>query len=110
MPGPDLESRSPDQRLCTACSSTMELSSMLCLECATRSPLPRVRHLRETVPSLEGLTRIRSLVCSGCGGLLPLTDSTDGLLSKLIQLDRFGLGAFAGPLLHDNRSVPCGES
>lgn len=82
---------------------------MLCLECATRSPRPRTRHTLGN-PSLEGLSRLRSLVCSGCGSLLPLIDSTDGLLSKLVQLDRFGLGAFAAPLLQHGRTVPYGES
>jgi hypothetical protein len=83
---------------------------MLCLECATRLPHPRVRHLHESASELEGLSKIRSLVCSGCGSLLPLTDSTEGLLSKLIQLDGFGLGAFAGPLLKHGRTMPCGDS
>jgi hypothetical protein len=78
---------------------------MLCLECATRSPRPRIRHVHEP-PALEGLSRLRSLVCSGCGTLLPLTDSAEGLLTKLIQLDRFGLGAFAEPLLKCSRPVP----
>lgn len=82
---------------------------MLCLECATRAPRPRTRHLLED-PPLEGLAQLRSLVCSGCGSLLPLTDPADGLLSKLVQLDRFGLGAYAAPLLQHGRPVPIGES
>ena len=81
---------------------------MLCLECATRAPRPRSRHVL-TDPPLDGMTRLRSLVCSGCGSLLPLTDSADGLLSTLMQLDRFGLGAFAAPLLQHGRPVPYGE-
>jgi hypothetical protein len=82
---------------------------MLCLECATRAPKPRSRHFVES-PPLEGLSRLRSLVCSGCGSLLPLTDSADGLISKLVQLDRFGLGAFAAPLLRHGRTISHGES
>lgn len=82
---------------------------MLCLECATRSPHPRLRHLYESVRSLDGLSSIRSLICSGCGCLLPLTDTTEGLLSKLTQLDGFGLGAFAGPLLNHTRSASSGD-
>jgi hypothetical protein len=78
---------------------------MLCLECATRSPRPRVRYLENPVVQ-EGMCRLRSVVCSGCGSLLPLTDSADGLLSKLVQLDRFGLGAFAAPLLRRYQRIP----
>lgn len=83
---------------------------MLCLECATRYPHPRVRLPFQVLPGVEGFSSIRSLVCSGCGSLLPLTDSTEGLLSKLVQLDGFGLGAYAGPLLKHARSLPCGDS
>lgn len=81
---------------------------MLCLECATRSPRPRIRHVSDS-EAVPGRGRLASLVCSACGGLLPLTDSTDGLLSKLVQLDRFGLGAFAAPLLRHTRSFPFGD-
>ena len=77
---------------------------MLCLECATRSPRPRVRQTHIGTTS-EGARRLRSLVCAGCGSLLPLTDSADGLLCKLVQLDRFGLGAFAAPLLRHDRQL-----
>ena len=82
---------------------------MLCLECATRSPLPRVR-LAPSSASSDSLSKLRSLVCASCGSLLPLTDSTDGLLFKLVQLDRFGLGAFAAPLLRQQRPIPVNES
>ena len=82
---------------------------MLCLECATRTPRPRTRQLIEGPPR-EGLNRLRSLVCAGCGSLLPLSDTTEGLLSKLVQLDRFGLGAFAAPLLQHGRAARFGES
>ena len=81
---------------------------MLCLKCATRSPRPRVRYLKSP-HGLEGVSRLRSLVCAGCGSLLPLTDSTDGLLSKLMQLDRFGLGAFAAPLLGADKALSVGD-
>jgi hypothetical protein len=81
---------------------------MLCLKCATRSPSPRTRHTLGS-PSAAGVSRLRNLVCCGCGSVLPLTDSTDGLLSKLVQLDGFGLGAFAAPLLQHGRPVPLGE-
>ena len=82
---------------------------MLCLECATRSPQPRIRYVHGD-PPLEGLNRLRSLVCAGCGSLLPLTDATDGLLSKLVQLDRFGLGAYAAPLLKHAGALHLGDS
>lgn len=82
---------------------------MLCLQCATRSPRPKARHLKSPL-GVDGVSRLRSLVCAGCGSLLPLTDSTEGLLSKLIQLDRFGLGAFAAPLLRSDRALPLGDS
>lgn len=39
------------------------------------------------------------LICSQCGRPLAARDATDLLLSKLIQLDRFGLGASGVPLL-----------
>lgn len=82
---------------------------MLCFDCATRSPRPRLRHA-PAEPGPEGMSRIRSVVCDGCGCLLPLTDSADGLLSKLVQLDRFGLGAFAAPLLKNHRRIPLGDT
>lgn len=82
---------------------------MLCLECSTRSPRPRVRHVGDG-ESEDGLNRLRSLVCAACGSVLPLTDATDGLVSKLIQLDRFGLGAFAAPLLQGRHALKYRES
>lgn len=82
---------------------------MLCLDCSTRSPQPRSRHIRDGETG-DGLSRLRSLVCAECGSVLPLTDATDGLVSKLIQLDRFGLGAFAAPLLQGKHALKYRES
>lgn len=80
---------------------------MLCLDCTTRAtgdrpPAEAPSRLREDA------RRLRRLLCVRCGGVLPLTDAADGLLSKLAQLDSFGLGAFARPLLQPRHSVTCG--
>ena len=82
---------------------------MLCLACATQAEAvpgnaPGRSRRRET----EDVSRIRRLLCSGCGCVLPLTDAADGMLSKLAQLDAFGLGAFARPLLQRRQSIICG--
>lgn len=79
---------------------------MLCLACATQAEAipgddPGHSRRRET----EDVSRIRRLLCSGCGCILPLTDAADGMLSKLAQLDAFGLGAFARPLLQRRQSI-----
>lgn len=85
----------------------MLILAMLCLECATRATEHR------TLAEAAGRFRkdvggLRRLLCKGCGAVLPLTDAADTLLSKLAQLDSFGLGAFARPLLRPRHSFTCG--
>lgn len=80
---------------------------MLCLECAIRATEERT--LTEAAGRYrEDAGRLRRLLCGGCGAVLPLTDAADALLSKLAQLDSFGLGAFARPLLGPRHSVTYG--
>lgn len=80
---------------------------MLCLDCATRATEDRT--LADAASRLrEDAGRLRRLLCVGCGSVLPLTDAADGLLTKLAQLDSFGLGAFARPLLQSRHSITCG--
>ena len=80
---------------------------MLCLDCATRATQDRP-HTDSTHRLREDAGRLRRLFCVGCGSLLPLTDAADSLLTKLAQLDSFGLGAFARPLLQPRHSISCG--
>lgn len=78
---------------------------MLCLDCSNR-PLPEPGAQPAASVLKEGISRLGNLYCAACGSLLPLTDSVDGMMSKLVQLDRFGLSAFAAPLLRRARRAP----
>jgi len=79
---------------------------MLCLACAAQAADPPDRESRRARRrETEDASRIRKLLCAGCGCVLPLTDAADGMLSKLAQLDAFGLGAFARPLLQRRQSI-----
>jgi len=42
---------------------------------------------------------VAAVLCNRCGAVLPSPDPTEGMLSKLQQLSRFGLGADDRPLL-----------
>lgn len=43
--------------------------------------------------------RLRPVLCSGCGGVLPEADLTGTMLGKISQLARFGLVDGSRPLL-----------
>lgn len=81
--------------------------AMLCLECATRATEDRAL-AKNADRFREDAVGLRRLLCMSCGTVLPLTDAADALLSKLAQLDSFGLGAFARPLLGRRHSVTYG--
>jgi hypothetical protein len=42
---------------------------------------------------------VSALLCARCGSVLPFSDPDAGMLLKLSQLSRFGLGADDRPLL-----------
>jgi hypothetical protein len=80
---------------------------VLCVHC---------RALTSSIPeSFEGRTRgvvlpdgLNGLLCSRCSAVLPSPDPDDGMLAKLNQLSRFGLGADDRPILdsaNPDRSV-----
>jgi hypothetical protein len=80
---------------------------VLCVHC---------RALTSSIPeSFEGGTRgvvlpdgLNGLLCSRCSAVLPSPDPDDGMLAKLNQLSRFGLGADDRPILdsaNPDRSV-----
>ena len=69
--------------LCSRCEATV--TSM-----ALRDPRVRWSDLADPVAAL---------LCSRCGSVLPSPDPTEGMLTKLEQLSRFGLGADDRPLL-----------
>ncbi len=71
---------------------------VLCLQCeVTMSSLPDgFAKLSRPTPVPDQLT---ALLCSRCGAVLPSPNSDDGMLAKLSQLSRFGLGADDRPLL-----------
>ncbi len=71
---------------------------MLCGQC--ESLLERVAgNAARQVPSANGRGRVSTLLCGRCGSLLPSADPDAGMLAKLSQLSRFGLGADDRPLL-----------
>ncbi len=43
--------------------------------------------------------------CEICGNLLPVPDTVDGMLRKLIQLARFGLDGESNPILVDSEDL-----
>ena len=51
------------------------------------------------VRSIRLPEQLTALLCSRCGAVLPSPDFDHGLLAKLTQLSRFGLGADDRPLL-----------
>ncbi len=77
---------------------------MLCSDCeVTVSGLPiaydalaRSAHLPD---------QLTALLCSRCGTVLPSPDFDDGMLAKLTQLSRFGLGADDRPLLNPGKQA-----
>ena len=71
---------------------------MLCRDCIAmveRAGLSSHRARRAT----PGAEPLESLLCRRCGAVLAPEDLTDRLLEKLTQLDLFGLGEGALPLL-----------
>ena len=49
--------------------------------------------------SVWSASRLRDLICTRCGAVLPTELVTERLLGKLSQLGRFGLAAAERPLL-----------
>ena len=70
---------------------------MLCIGCqAIMSNMPGGYQCLSGRTQRDQLT---VLLCSRCGAVLPNPDPDYGLLAKLTQLSRFGLGADDRPLL-----------
>ena len=61
---------------------------------------------RATTRRDRAVERLRTLVCSSCGRLLPAPDSTGPLLSVLTGLTRFGLAPEGRPVLALGRLGP----
>jgi hypothetical protein len=71
---------------------------VLCVHCrAITNTMP---HSFESPPRGTLLPdRFNGLLCSRCSTVLPSPDPDGGMLTKLTQLSRFGLGADDRPLL-----------
>jgi hypothetical protein len=52
-----------------------------------------------TQEGLPGWDRLKLVMCSGCGSLLPPPNATDTMLRTLSRLARFGMIAGARPIL-----------
>jgi hypothetical protein len=66
------------------------------MRCEGRAWSPQLVRLAVRAAGRRGLGE---RVCDGCGAVLPVGLVTERLLGKLVQLDRFGLGGGAKPLL-----------
>jgi hypothetical protein len=70
--------------------------------CGTCKKLPR--SLTEpasgrTPDGLPGWDRLKLVMCSGCGSLLPPPGATETMLRTLSRLARFGMAAGATPIM-----------
>lgn len=64
---------------------------------------------RATARRDRAVERLRTLVCTSCGRLLPTPDSTERLLSMLAGLSRFGLAPEGRPVLVLSRTMRGGR-
>lgn len=79
---------------------------MTCSDCQTKGRWGS----RATARRDRAVERLRKLICSSCGRLLPVPDSTDRLLSMLAGLSRFGLAPEERPVLAVSRAGRPGRS
>ena len=68
---------------------------MTCGDCQSRG----WRGSHATSRRDRSVERLRTLVCSSCGRLLPVPDSTERMLTTLVGLSRFGLAPEGRPVL-----------
>ena len=71
---------------------------MLCDQCRTLTGdawLATPRRLAD----IEGVDRLKDLLCDRCGELLPPKDSVERFLRSLARLSGFGLAAGGSPIL-----------
>ena len=82
---------------------------MLCNNCSYHSRF--VHHSPVAVPE-HLLARLAEVICTRCGTILPLPDSTTALLRTLSQLAQFGLSDAGTPILELDRSKSnrCGKA
>jgi len=76
---------------------------VLCVHCrALTSSVPESVTARTRSAVLPN--RLNGLLCSRCSAVLPSPDPDAGMLTKLSQLSRFGLGADDRPILDSANS------
>lgn len=78
----------------------MDMSQMLCARCRSRLPRPRVRLVSTADTVLDGL------LCACCAAPLPPESLAGRLISKTVQLTRFGLAQSTAPLLTTTPQPP----
>lgn len=71
---------------------------MLCVACK-KLPKTLTEPASRRAWGLPGWERLRHVICSRCGALLPLHDPTDSMLRTMTRLARVGLAAEADPIL-----------
>ena len=76
---------------------------MLCRRCERRSWSARMLRFWSSPESVWSASRLRDLICTRCGAVLPTELVTERLLGKLTQMGRFGLSAAERPLLEPER-------
>ncbi len=76
---------------------------MLCSSCRLLAHASRRETTAVSLWRGPGGERVRALLCSGCGTVLPLGRTLDAMLAKLAQLARFGLDSAGRPLLRSAR-------
>lgn len=72
---------------------------MLCVECRKLPSAATDPASGRTLSGLPGWTKLRTVMCSGCGSLLQYEGATETMLRTLTRLARFGLGAETNPIL-----------
>jgi len=72
---------------------------MLCGRCRQEVEMWGDAAARAEAASLPGWDRLKTVLCSRCGELLPRPDTTGRLLDKLVRLGRTGIAAGTAPIL-----------
>src|SRR5437660_4299613 len=83
--------------------TNLEKQAMLCRRCERRAWSARMLRFWSSPQSVWSAARLRDLICTRCGAVLPAELVTERLLGKLSQLGRFGLNAAGRPLLEPGR-------
>ena len=79
---------------------------MLCRRCERRAWSARMARFWSSPQTVWSASRLRDLICTRCGAVLPTELVTERLLEKLSQMGRFGLSAAEQPLLEPDRQDP----